>query len=372
MPVTAETRKKVDLKITTQPDSTVYLLALDKHFNQGNEITKDDVIKELIDYDGTNQVTVFDIKDTNWHECDAKELNRVSRGRQLTFDTGENEYSATQDKDMDEDVEELEQINQRNENENQTSVIEADNISENFREVWLFEEFEVPDGSMTKQFITPDLTTSWMISSFSMNDKHGLAFAQPKELIAKSQFYIQTFFPFKIKFGEVIKVDVMVYNNINNKEALDVKVTIYDADNIKSLTFYDNECSSKPNNDTKPLKSIQVPYDNVRRVSFYIQANSDKTAYTKFIRIRIDSNAITQNGEVYMDKKMRGLRVEPIGVKNYQITSKSYNLEQGKILQDIFSLQDKINSEEYPKITFEVAGDYLTDDSIMSFQLVFT
>jgi len=166
------------MKFTTRPESTVYLLGYDNRLFQGNEINKDDVVKELTNYDGNNKITVFHIKKRNWHECDSKELKRVALGRRHTVDHGGDEFTANPDDDEDEDSRKI--VGERKEDKKTKASVDE------VQGVWLFDKFEVPDGELTKIFTIPNSSTTWMISSFSMNEDHGLAIGQPKELIIKN------------------------------------------------------------------------------------------------------------------------------------------------------------------------------------------
>jgi len=153
---------------------------------QGNDINKDDVVKELANYDGNNKITVFHMNKTNWHECDDKELKRVALGRRHVVDHSVDEFTANEDDD--EEIEDLEEILESERNvEEDTPKASIDNLRVDFQGVWLFDEFEVPDGSITNTITKPDSITSWMISSFSMNKEYGLAIGQPKELIVNNQ-----------------------------------------------------------------------------------------------------------------------------------------------------------------------------------------
>ncbi|CAG9810260.1 unnamed protein product [Chironomus riparius] len=361
LPPSAKTRKMVEMKITTEPDSTVYLLGYDKRLTylfQGNDVKKDDVVKELADFDGTNQVTVFHIKKTNWHECNEQELYRIRRGRIFVVQHSGDEFSANSDDDMDEELGELESERVVD----TTSVAVADDIREDFREVWLFEELEVSEGTLTKQFQTPDSITSWMISSFSMNEEHGLAIGPPKELIVKNQFFTKVVLPYSIRFKEKLRIDVMVYNYVESKEALDVKVSMFDYEGKSSFRFYDTECSTTASAETKPSKTVSVPYDNARRVSFYIQSGADRTKFEQLLKIRVDAVAKTRHGETLQDKLLKKLRVEPIGVKTYEVETESYSLKPSQAAKVKALYKNVTNSDEYPKFIVEVVGDFLTDD----------
>lgn len=349
----------VDIEISTKPESTVYLLGYDERLSylfQGNEIKKEDVVKELADYDGTNQVTVFHIQKTNWHECTNEELSRIVKGRFLVIDHGGDEFTANQDED--DDIDDI--VSERNPDTDPTAPV--DDVRHDFREVFLFDEIEVSNGAITKSFLVPDSITSWMISSFSMNSDFGLAIGQPKKLTVKNQFFIKMVLPYSIRFKERLRVDVMVYNYVNTKETLDVTVSLFNTDNKNNVRFYDNECSSTASTNLKPTKTVSVPYDNARKVSFYIASGADRTKFEQLIKIRADASAVTRHGARYVDKILKKLKVEPIGVKTYEIESKSYNLKPTNPPVRHFMYKNVTNSDEYPKFIVEISGDYLTDD----------
>lgn len=381
MPNYVEKRKKIDMKINTQPESTVYLLGFDKRlssFFQGNEITKDDVVSELADYDGTNRVTVLDMDKSNWHDCTGEELRQIKKGIFLYWDSDARIYEDEIVCHEDNNFEELP-------TSDNTESIRLQDIEEDFRDVWMFEELKsiqmyevpwtfevswmygvpwmnrVPDERFIKSIYVPSSANTWIISSFSIHDEYGLAIGPPKELIVKNQFYIQAFLPYKIKFGEIIKVDVMVYNYVNNREALDVKITMFDSEKLNTFKFYDSECSLTPSNETKPSKTIKVQNENARKVSFYIQPTSSKQNFEERIKIRIDAIATSRHGERFEYKMIKSLRVEPVGVKTFNVISENYNLAKNSMEIVDYIENDLVNNDGYKRYITEVSGDYLTE-----------
>ncbi|KAL7011371.1 hypothetical protein ACKWTF_014240 [Chironomus riparius] len=361
MPKSVQTRNKVPMKITTKPDSTVYLLGYDERLSylfQGNEVKKDDVVKELANYDGTNKITVFHISKTNWHQCTPEELRRIEKGRVFVVQHSGDEFSAHQDENVFEDIYDLESVR----NPDTETEPAASDVREDFREVFIFDEFEVPDGSMIKNYYAPDSITSWLISSFSMNEVYGLAIGPPKKLIVKNEFFTKLVLPYSIRFKEKLRVDVMVYNYVENKEALDVTVNMYDHDNKKSFRFFESACSTTASTATTMTKTVSVPHDNAKKVSFYIQSGAERTKFEQEIRIRVDATATSRHGTKYSDKMVKRLKVEPIGVKVYDIQTKNYNLKPSQATKIDSVKKNVTNDDEYPKFIVEIAGDYMTDD----------
>ncbi|XP_070504812.1 CD109 antigen-like [Chironomus tepperi] len=366
LPESAETKKPININIKTQPNSTVYLLAYDERLTylfQGNDVKKEDVVKELADYDGTNKVTVFHVNRTNWHQCTDEELERLQKGRSFVVQHSKDQFSANQDDELVEDTDDLESA--RNPDEDAHSP--ADDVREDFREVFIFDEFDINNASeVLKNYTTPDSITSWMISSFSMNEKTGLAIGPPKKLKVKNQFFTKIVVPYSIRFKEKLRIDVMVYNYVDSQETLDVTVKMLNGEKNetikKEFRFYDTECSTTASTATTMSKTVKVPYDYAKKVSFFIQSGADRTEFAEMLKIRVDANGITRSGKNVSDKIIKKLRVEPIGVKVYDIEVKSFKLKENDAPKIETMTKNVTNGDEYPKFIVEIAGDYMTDD----------
>lgn len=51
---------------------------------------------------------------------------------------------------------------------------------------WLFDEFDMENGTATKSLVVPDGTTSLIGSTFLMSEDYGLEFWPPLEVIVKN------------------------------------------------------------------------------------------------------------------------------------------------------------------------------------------
>jgi len=305
IPNLVETSNKIEMTITTAPESTVYLLGFDKrllNFFQGNEIIQDDVYNELADYDRANRVTMLDMNKSNWNDCTELELQQLEKGRQYMIphywsfpaEEYEDEIACHEDNTF----EELPKSDN-------TESIELPDIEEDFREVWIFEALEVPDGSLTKSFYVPNSINTLMISSFSIHDAYGLVIGPPKEIIVKYQFYIHALMPSTVKLGEIAKADVMIYNYVESKEALNVKVAMYFQKNINNFKFYDSKDS--PRNRTRHSTTINVPYNDVRKISFYFQSSLEGGNFEG--KTMIVATATNRLGKQFVDKILRVLQI---------------------------------------------------------------
>ncbi|CAG9810263.1 unnamed protein product [Chironomus riparius] len=361
LPKTAKMKQRVDLNITTKPNSTAYILGYDERLTylfEGNEIEKQDVIKELVNYDGNNIVTVFHIKKLSWHKCTNEELRRINTGRQLVVGHGGGQTTANTNDEEDEMNREMDSVR----NPEMPTKPNSDDIREDFREVFIYDMFEVPNGNLIKSYYAPDSTTSWIISSFSMNVEDGLAIGPRKKLIVKSQFFIRMNLPFVIRFKEKLKVDVMIHNYLGINETLDVNVDMYDHDGHNRFKFFETACSTTASTVKKMTKTVGVPYDEPKIVSFYIQSGTNETYIYQEFKIRVDASATSSRGDTYSDGVLKKLKVEPVGIKIYSYENKKFNVKPSQVPHVDRMQKEVTKSDEYSRFFVNIAGDFMTDE----------
>lgn len=189
----------IDMNFTASPGSTVYLMAFNKHLNslaKANDEKIEDFIKNEIDYDEFNQITVIDMEESSW-QCTMQELTRIRKGLIRTdygqpikafkavYDDNDNESNSDYDEELSsEDIAPYVNEPQKTCNINGTKSQEID-ASEDPKDTWIFDNFDVADGTVSKSYKAPDSSTSkipWMISSFSINEVHGLAVGEPMDV----------------------------------------------------------------------------------------------------------------------------------------------------------------------------------------------
>lgn len=366
VPKSAKTRDQINMKFKSKEGSKVYLLAYDKrltYLRTGNDIKKEDVVETLAGYDTYNKIEIIPLD--RWNDCTDDDFERLRRGRQLVQQHSGDNYIADENNDNIEDLEPYvpqERRTIRNENT-------EDDLRDYFPETWIFEEFQMSSTSETKSFMVPDSITSWMIYAFAMNKKKGLAIAPTKELIVKNEFFMKLFLPYSIRFKEILRLDILVYNYIEAKHNLDVTVILRNINGEEFQFVEFNGCNKIFKTDKSRTQSVMVPYNNVKRVSFWIRSNVNNSTYEQ--RIKVIANATgsivgsRMRGRTYHDKIGKFLRVEPIGVKKYEVQSKSQKLVQNHLRPEIYHSNSSStlaeDDEAHPKIMVSVSADYLTD-----------
>ena len=345
------------MNFATSPKSTVFLLAFDKRLKflrDGNDITRDDVVSAISSYDGDSQIIVNDL--TTWTLCTGNEFKRVKEILDPEIDIRYN-YD-----DEDDDVLDSDEI----EAQDDLPVLRKD-----FPETWIFESFETGDKkTAVKEFTAPDSITTWLISAFSLNKDKGLAMAPTQELKVMNEFFVEMNLPYSIKFKEVLRLDILVFNYVESKEPLDVDVELENA-NGKEFQFIEYSkvkgvCTLIPNNNIKSSKSTKVSHTSVKKVSFYIRSNmlEGKTDnIPKELDLKVRATARGRHGKTYEDQVFKKLLVEPVGVRDYAVFTEDHVLNGEKTQEHTYHVNF---TDGLTGLNVIVGGDYLGNSVEMS------
>uniref|UniRef100_A0A182NVA5 TEP1-F n=1 Tax=Anopheles dirus TaxID=7168 RepID=A0A182NVA5_9DIPT len=133
-----------------------------------------------------------------------------------------------------------------------------------FPESWLWQNVTIGSKNrLTLEEYVPDTTTSWYLTGFSIDPKHGLGIIKkPIQITTKQPFYIVESLPYSIKRGEAVVLQFTLFNNLG--EGYIANVTLYNVAN--QMEFVDN-----PTNVTY-TKSLIVPPNGGVPVSFLVKA----------------------------------------------------------------------------------------------------
>jgi len=364
------------MTFSTKTKSKIHLLAFDKRLKslkEGNEITRTDVAKTIADFDGDNFLLIDDM--TSWHECTKEELNRVDKGRKAMEDivSAANIFALKGKKqkddeddfgdesvDIETDYNEFEDHFDDDKDEIDKIELDEDEIRKNFPESWIFETIEVGNSEeAVKSFTVPDSITSWDISAFSVNKEDGLAIMKPQELKVKNEFFIKVNLPYSIRYKEVLKLDVLIYNYIESYEELEVTVDLKENTNFQ-IVKYSSNCTSII--DQNYPRTVSVQPMEVKKVSYYIQpGSSDSTdfdAKISNINLEITAEGQTEGGIIYQDILQEELRVDPVGLRMYHVSTNKFYLDKHSSTPRVFTYS---GSSEYERHSAIVSGSFLSD-----------
>ena len=362
---TVSVKSNVSMTFSTIEDSTIYLLAIDKSLKflrDGNDVKREEVIKELSAFDAKSEVLLDDM--TTWHECTAEEIKRVESGRVEGSKHSSDTFSASDDDEaIEDDYEPGDEESQPVVNHEPT---EDDLMRQDFPETWIFESFETEDFETRKSFKVPDSITSWHISAFSVHEQTGLALMDPQELTVKNEFFVKVTLPYSIRYKEVLRVDVLVFNYVPANKPLEVKVTLRNLDSrqFQFVEYEKNGKICKPNYNSKPhlIKNVKVTGMGMKKVSFYIRSNpndeNDKSNKIKLRKVQVYADATeSSSGKSYKDRIQKILRIEPVGVRKFSTEAHTFIVNNNKKLSKSELNATNVNTNSYCIVN----GDFLTD-----------
>ena len=131
---------------------------------------------------------------------------------------------------------------------------------------------------------------------------------------------LKTILPSSIRYMEVTKVEVMIYNNINSKNPLDVEINLTNDSKHSKFRFFNNNLD--PKIATELTEVITVPNDQPKLFSFYIHTE-DKINLNDILNIKIIASVISENYQCFLTKRVK---VDPPLARIYHEDTNSYTL----------------------------------------------
>lgn len=363
-------KERVNIKIATKPQSKVYLLAYDKRFKSlkdGNDITKDDVVKSVADYDGENKILIHIVDE--YILCTPEEIERLENGRNVVHQEGTDTYYPDEPDDEDDDATELSLPDTNN------LATDKNLFRERFPDTWIFETIDMGSRSSIDQvFITPDSMTTWLVSAFSVNNDDGIAIVPQQELPVMKEVFVELKLPYSIRYTEVLKLEILVHNYVSTREQIHVDLKLNNLNNGKEFQFvdYSSSCSPSFHEGTVASSKFTVPAYEVKLVYFYIRSHPSNNVFdeqkSKLMALDVEVTATTFSGRFHRDHIRKQLIVDSLGMKVYKVQSDFFKLEGGI---ENSKFQPKANfSQGLSNIDVVVTGDFLTD--LMDFETQIT
>lgn len=181
-------------------------------------------------------------------------------------------------------------------------------LRENFPETFVyFDKDNVKDGFTTSKRI-PDTISSFKLKAFTFNPEKGIAISNEdrSSITVFKKFFIKINLPYSIHVGEVLKVDVVVYNYMDTSVETNVKIAVNETQmSLVGMEQYDGNCKVFQLKKAINIKQLKIEKNSAESTYFYIQANLHG-------RLDINFEAITDVGE--KDLVRRELLVEPEGI----------------------------------------------------------
>ncbi|KAF1771754.1 hypothetical protein GCK72_003582 [Caenorhabditis remanei] len=175
-----------------------------------------------------------------------------------------------------------------------------------FPHTWIWSDLNSTSGEVEMEVQAPDTITSWVASTFAINEENGLGISPTtSKLRVFRPFFIQLNLPYAVRRGEKFALLVLVFNYMEKEQ--DVTVTLkYDQDSGYDLLKKDGTI----------VKRDEVGQQNVRVVSV-AGGGTSKAVYFPIVpssigEIPVHISAIASQGG---DAVEMNLRVEPQGYR---------------------------------------------------------
>lgn len=199
-----------------------------------------------------------------------------------------------------------------------------------FPETWIFESFKVDrSGQFQVRNKVPDTITSWMIDGFSMNPNVGLGFSLQHKLKVFKPFFIQLELPHSIRFGEIAKIEVFVFNYIPSPDkSIKVNVAVVHNQTEFEVVQVEEDCSVTRLQREMHNKKLSVKANSVTSTIFYIRPIA-----AGHINLKFKANSMLAGDEV-----QKFLFVKPEGISHHNQKSLLVDTRDRRYFSHYFEL----------------------------------
>jgi CD109 antigen len=213
--------------------------------------------------------------------------------------------------------------------------LENPTTRKDFRETWIFEELKADEnGEFELKSKVPDTITSFFVTGFAIHPEKGLAIANQRKVTVAQEFFVKLFLPFSIRFGEVLKVEVTVFNYISKpRGAASVEVELFNDDATFEFIDVDRSCkiTRASSEELFRTKTITVPEDGGEKTFFHIRALQPDP-----ITIKVRASTSRKSDEVE-----KTLQVESEGITEFEnkpfLIDLRHKLQHSFLLNQIFA-----------------------------------
>lgn len=337
------------IDITTQPHSFVSLLAVDEASTlmaRGNDIDTPRIFSDM---------NFFEHKTLKVENIDQRYQDFTESGLFLITNAIDGNVSCI-DPRMDDDYEdiflEFEDLNDLEETGDEETE-NANRVRKDFRETWLFDDIQADDeGEFRLITKIPDEITSYIVSGFSLHPQHGLGIATPRKITVFQEFFIKLLLPFSIRFGEVLRIEVTVFNFITRQKGpIEVEVKMFTEGDFEFVeaTTVGKTCRVSNLKENFIMKTLKVDAGSGGLTFFLIRA----TALGE-IKLKVKASA-----EGFEDEVEQFLRVESEGMTHYRNEPKLFDLRNSSFVSFDFEL--KIPTENVVAKSIHVEASVVGD-----------
>ena len=183
-----------------------------------------------------------------------------------------------------------------------------------FPETWLFDLVPLDgQGDADVDLEAPHTITTWIAEVFCSHSEAGLGVANKTELLVTQDFFADINMPYSVKRGEVLPVNVSVFNTVSR--GLPIRLSVRESDAIKLDQTSQDLCLPGTNND---IKTFNIKARELHEVNITVEAKiTDKAA-------AVAGGVCEAAGEAegYTDILQKSIQVKPEGFPVEKVQSK--------------------------------------------------
>lgn len=200
-----------------------------------------------------------------------------------------------------------------------------------FPETWIFDVYSMDSTKKIMKVKVPDTITTFTVRGFSIHPTHGLAISKQAKIVVKKDFFIKLYMPYSIRIGEILKVDVSVFNYLADKKSVKATVKIFHNNEDFELVQLNSGCKFSTLEPGDKTNQVEVPKGNGKSVHFLIR--SKKIGAIK-IKVHASASGHSDTVEKYVVVKAEGYKKienKAFLIDLRKITKKNYFTEIDEI-----------------------------------------
>lgn len=354
----AKPGEKLNIDCKTSENSSVYLLGAEQSsslLQSGNDIDKSRITSEMNAFNANKNYPELKIKGNSenrymdFGESNAFILTNLLGGEErcLFVERIGPEWRTYSEDDSDDSGLDYE--------EPTNFEFEQHPIETNFPETWIFQDFEAyNDGKIRFDTVVPDTMSSFIVTGFAVHPEHGLAVAAHQKVTVVQEFFLKLSAPYSVRFGEILKVYVTVFNYISRpKRNVNFELEMFNNDDefeFVDATMVGSNYTRSSSSDSVRSINISVPYGIGTTTSFLI-----KPRVTGEIKLKIKATA--PKGRVHQVERL--MLVEYEGLKITDNVAKLFDL--GTEDHDSFSFNLPINETKLISNSISIDASVIGD-----------
>ena len=189
-----------------------------------------------------------------------------------------------------------------------------------FPETWLFDLIPLDgQGDAQIELEAPHTITTWIAEVVCSHSEAGLGVSNKSELLVTQDFFADIVIPYSVKRGEILPVNVSVFNTVDR--GLPIRLSVRESDAYKLDQTSQDLCLPETNND---IKTFSIKAKELHEVNITVEARITDEAAPN------GGCEVAGQAEGYTDVLQKSIQVKPEGFPVEKVQSKFYCVGEGE------------------------------------------